>query len=592
MDNNAIEILAVNAVKNSIVMSDYLTPFIADNDKEPSWDGNIYIYNDKSKKKSSLKGRIPVQVKGKESDNHSTDKITYTVKVADLKNYLNDGGVIYFVVYLKNDGSNKIYYADLLPVKIQSILSQITKKQKDKSLEFKEFPTDGVHKARIFMNFYIHKSKQASFKNAELLSLFELAEQEVLEELSVSIAGYKFNKNDPQKSLFDNDLYMYAKVKGSSIVQPIQMLPKDICTKEKIDKQVFINGKLFYNSFYYVRYNNKDTYQFGESFTLENYSEDEGKVNYKSADFLRVRMKDLEFLLNALEFKRIEIGDTIIPLLIEGDNFMVNIEQQKISLEYYKKMQQVLDMLNVKEDLNISGMKKEDERYFDYLIHAFIDKKSVELDLHLPPMAKINISNISLALSFVSCKETGAGAYRIYDFFSYKYKNVVYYDENENPQPISQYHFLKKEDFLKLSNTRFSQLLPSYQSLKDKNCQIYERANEMHLTLLSVYDECNRRDVLDTAKSFIEWIIANNQETCDIHNLNLLQTIKRERKFNNKEMDSLCKIIENNIKRYDILVGAYLLLDNQDLAKSYYNRLSSVEQENFKKYPIYKFWNN
>ncbi|RHV94754.1 hypothetical protein DXA91_15540 [Clostridium sp. OF09-10] len=35
LDNNSIETLSVNAVKNSIVMSELLAQFIADNDKEP-----------------------------------------------------------------------------------------------------------------------------------------------------------------------------------------------------------------------------------------------------------------------------------------------------------------------------------------------------------------------------------------------------------------------------------------------------------------------------------------------------------------------------------------------------------------------------
>ncbi len=51
MDNKAIETLSVNAVKNSIVTSDFLDQFINDNDKEPFWDGTIYIYDNKSKKK-------------------------------------------------------------------------------------------------------------------------------------------------------------------------------------------------------------------------------------------------------------------------------------------------------------------------------------------------------------------------------------------------------------------------------------------------------------------------------------------------------------------------------------------------------------
>ena len=62
MDKKAIETLAVNAVRSSIVMSNFLDQFIQDNDKEPSWDGHVYIYTHKSKRKDCLKGRLPVPV--------------------------------------------------------------------------------------------------------------------------------------------------------------------------------------------------------------------------------------------------------------------------------------------------------------------------------------------------------------------------------------------------------------------------------------------------------------------------------------------------------------------------------------------------
>ena len=151
MDKKALETLSINAVKNSIVASDFLDQFITENDKEPSWDGFIYIYSNKSKKKSSLKGRIPVQVKGKGCNDHSKKEITYPMSTADLNNYLYDGGSILFVVYIGKDGlTNKIYYAELTPIKLR-ILLEGAKGKKTKRVKLKEFPTDNKKKATIFL---------------------------------------------------------------------------------------------------------------------------------------------------------------------------------------------------------------------------------------------------------------------------------------------------------------------------------------------------------------------------------------------------------------------------------------------------------
>lgn len=58
-----IEKLATSAVEESISKTDVLDPFVNDGDKEPSWDGNVYIYADKHKTKKGIK-KVPVQVKG------------------------------------------------------------------------------------------------------------------------------------------------------------------------------------------------------------------------------------------------------------------------------------------------------------------------------------------------------------------------------------------------------------------------------------------------------------------------------------------------------------------------------------------------
>ena len=53
-----IEKLATSAVTGYISKTDYLSPFINEGDKEPSWDGNIYVFNNRSKSKCYLMGKV------------------------------------------------------------------------------------------------------------------------------------------------------------------------------------------------------------------------------------------------------------------------------------------------------------------------------------------------------------------------------------------------------------------------------------------------------------------------------------------------------------------------------------------------------
>lgn len=123
MDSSLIEKSAINYLIDEIIITKKLSPYISENDKEPSWDENIYIYGETNFSKENLLGRVPVQVKGKQekSKNLKKEKISYPVEIVDLKNYLNDGGVMFFVILIDEENlkKRKIYYADLTPVRLK-----------------------------------------------------------------------------------------------------------------------------------------------------------------------------------------------------------------------------------------------------------------------------------------------------------------------------------------------------------------------------------------------------------------------------------------------------------------------------------------
>ena len=66
MTSKDIEEGAILALKKYIQGSDVISQHISDNDKEPFWDGHLYLYAKDDKAKNSFIGRVPVQLKGKE----------------------------------------------------------------------------------------------------------------------------------------------------------------------------------------------------------------------------------------------------------------------------------------------------------------------------------------------------------------------------------------------------------------------------------------------------------------------------------------------------------------------------------------------
>lgn len=591
MDSKAIETLAVNAVRDSIVVSDFLDQFIADNDKEPTWDGFVYIYNDKSKKKEKLKGRLPVQIKGTENNDFSKEEISFPVSTIDLNNYLHDGGAVFFAVYIGYNGlTRQIYYAELTPIKLRVYLAD-AKGQKSKNIILKKFPTDPNEKAMIFFQCLENCQKQSSFSDAQLLSLEELESQGVLEGITLPVSAV--GGIDLKTALLKNDVYIYAKIKGSAIPQPIEAIPQGLMTQEERDALIAVRDRVFYTSVKVVRDATTTTTIFGESFSIKALKDGGSvKINYKSSDKLRTLIVDLDFWLSYIEAGSFQWDGVEIPFDFKGADFSnFKLEEEKSRLEYAKKIVALLDLLGCKKDLSIKSLKDKDWKHLGYLVTALVDKKPVEHlrpDLH--PIMSIDISE----LKFIVCLQRVEGkddTYNIFDFFKTEMP-LVYENEAGEKLPISQYAILHADDLIKADNIRYDVLLPSFQKTAQHE-ETITRANFFLLELLEAFDKDNSKsEILSIARSFSDWIFDSDDETLpyDVKMLNRLQIEKRERTLTIGEVKELFRIIESPGVREDVLVGAYLLLDQQAAAELHFEKLDKQLQEEFKKYPIFHFW--
>ena len=85
LDSIQIEKSAVMFLKQVILPHKRMNDFINDNDKEPSWDGMIYLYKEDAYKAEDILCRVPVQIKGKnEPDKLKRKGITYPIEYLSL----------------------------------------------------------------------------------------------------------------------------------------------------------------------------------------------------------------------------------------------------------------------------------------------------------------------------------------------------------------------------------------------------------------------------------------------------------------------------------------------------------------------------
>ena len=106
-----IEDRAIRALEN--IIDEHLTMQSQFNrmDKEMSWDGYIWIFQKcGGQNKENFDDKVPVQIKGhidKEQKYINKTRITYSVKITDLKVYFRDRGILYFEIFMSEDGKRR-----------------------------------------------------------------------------------------------------------------------------------------------------------------------------------------------------------------------------------------------------------------------------------------------------------------------------------------------------------------------------------------------------------------------------------------------------------------------------------------------------
>ena len=172
VDTKAIEEKALNHFKSFIEDSKVISQFIADNDKEPCWDGHLYLYADGIKDKEHLQGRAPVQIKGTEVDSFVTKKWKYKLEKADLKAYLEEP-TFFIVCQVKRDSKDRmLFFRELLPDLVNKLLRDMGKNETRKTL-FHPLTDDLKEFEDQLMVFLSNSKKMISFAHSNLLSMEE-----------------------------------------------------------------------------------------------------------------------------------------------------------------------------------------------------------------------------------------------------------------------------------------------------------------------------------------------------------------------------------------------------------------------------------
>ncbi len=589
-----VEQNAVDEVRACFDDCDRILAGVQTNDKTIAWDGHLYLFNDSSCRKDSYYAKIPVQVKGVSCSEKHPDIINYSIDIADLKAYKDDG-IAFFVVYI-NKRIKTVYYVLLAPIEIKAIISTCSE-QNSKSISLKKLDCSNSNELDLlFRVFYDDCKRQKSIVDQPILSFENLKD---LGNPKLTIYGFTSSElaNIP-RALAKKDAFVYANIENGTInyLYPVGTSRCAIAITQECKKPVCIGGKKYYDSYSLTNKREGDVVAIGKCLFITMLDNDVQNLHVK-VDF-NVTRYNLSEAINALGFllalssnKYLTIGSCDLNMDQEkgsGADMLAGLSDLQGLQTRLEKLKKALDVLHVKDDLDLKLMKKDSDRLIDILISAFVENKDVIEKQDVGLITEIGLCNINV---LVLVAKTGENTYHLYDFFNCPFDLHGSYGDDK-VFPITPYAILDKDKILKYSNIDYSDILSSFKAIMNNNPKCFHIANTVGLYLLLAYDEQTTKNeiLIKTAKEVFDWLyeVEDDELSKLSSRLNVLQIKKRLGPLGDSEKEELYEIAENT-ESDDVKFAAYLLLDEQTHAMRFFNKLNGDVQSFYRTLPIFHF---
>lgn len=577
-----IEEDAIDYLKIALKKSKHIHREISEGDREPIWDGHIYFYKNTLKQNIDLVERIPVQVKGKD-DYYNRNK-GYSIKRNNLEHYLNEGGVLYFVVYLK-DETPTVTYASLTPKVIKRILLGKKKKKQNIiniSVAMKPLPDNEVELNLVFQNFIQKRKYQRGIIHVDLRSQESLlsSPENFDGEFQFKFIGKEYL--DILEAAKSGELDLYYKPRGATIAELLidEIVDLQLFEGKEMHVQIKGNEKVYQTIFNY-RTKNDYTIDFRNGCSInvqENLENILITLKFSFSNVLSKRIDGLEFILELQKNKGIILNDHKLTF---NDKSLSEIDFNylKNCLDAHIRLNEILDKLKISTELDFTNWSQNDYRVSETLYKGIINKELIKLDrTDYNTIQLIKFANIQVLLLLIP-ENIGTTDYRLYNFSDY---DMILIDENK--QNFSKYEAVDIEHLLLIDNFDISDYLSSYLSNKIP----IENKDLGLLKLINFSDNQCDQNVLQSCLEFAQKLL--EMDNSEYNKLNLLQIKKRLNTLTTEDNNYLLSLM--NHSKVQIRFAVACILGYKEQANYIFeNEFSNNQKECFIKYPIYNLLN-
>lgn len=595
VDTKAIEEKALNHFKSFIEDSKVISQFIADNDKEPCWDGHLYLYADGIKDKEHLQGRVPVQIKGTEVDSFVTKKWKYKLEKADLKAYLEEP-TFFIVCQVKRDSKDRmLFFRELLPDLVNKLLRDMGKNETRKTL-FHPLTDDLKEFEDQLMVFLSNSKKMISFAHSNLLSMEE-ALKKGIKEFSFIVPTKYADRLQLMKYLSTHSSYIYAKIsKELDVDMPLSNGPGRFIFQRDDDGEVRVGDRVYFKGYHNEIKEGRIIIKIGNVMTInmpmDNTDMEQTTVKLiTKAKYLKESINEAEFGVALNDTGVLSVGKLDLKMNVHEKEYVEELRQK---LMRWKELDNVLDKLHVTKPFDLTAITDGQGKLIDLLIETVGKGNMVNLPGQETTLLFWEIANIKLLLWCAVGKD---GMCAIGDFFDRSIRIAYKISEDETIN-VSPYSYLQLDKLWeKVDNIDFDSIIASAEEAARQHEYCYMMSNYDVLAMITAADTLEKTDVerskklLEEALKLDEWLIEKEikDKMRPLHIINKMQILKRQRELTADERQTLEDMLNEEFAEDMVKAGVYLLLDRQRDFQQLFEKMQEDEKKSVKEFPIWRF---
>ena len=593
IDTKAIEEKALNHFKSFIEDSKVISQFIADNDKEPCWDGHLYLYADGIRDKEHLQGRVPIQIKGTEVGRFVTKKWKFKLEKADLKAYLEEP-TFFIVCQVKKDSKERmLFFRELLPDLVNKLLRDMGKNATRMTL-FHPLTEDLKEFEDQLMVFLSNSKKMISFAHSKLLSMEEALKKGIKDFSFIAPSKYA-DRLQLMKYLGTHSSYIYAKIsKELDVDMPLSNGPGRFIFQREDDSEVRVGDKVYFKGYHNEIKDGRIIIKIGNVMTInmpmDNTDMKQATVKLTTkAKYLKESVNEAEFGVALNDTGVLSVGMLDLQMKVHEKEYVEELRQKLIR---WKELDNVLETLHVTKPFDLTAITDDQGKLIDLLIETVGKGNMVNLPGQEATLLLLEIGNIELLLWCAVGKD---GMCAIGDFFDRSIRIAYKISEDETIN-VSPYSYLQLDKLWeKVDNIDFDNIISSAEEAARQHKYCYMMSNYDVLAMITAADALEKTDVerskklLEEALKLNDWLIGKEpkDEMRPLHIINKMQIMKRQDELTADERQMLEDML--NDEGDMVKAGVYLLLDRQEEFQQLFETMQEDEKKSLKEFPIWRF---